>query len=102
MGVERKRSSDAVGKRPAKDEIQGSQLRQRVALYRAIDEVLEVSGNAFGGDFLIEQSEVFVAVGNERDGYDVSLVAGARVSELMQKHFRTPECKFEGTRIPWG
>jgi hypothetical protein len=86
VGIEGEGASDAVRNWAMEDEVQGTELRKGIALDGALKEFGEMSGDALGGDFLFEQSEVVFAEGDEGDGDDVSFVAGAGVCELVEKH----------------
>ena len=85
MSIEGEGASDAVRSWAMEDEVQGTELRKRIALDGALKEFGEMSGDALGGDFLFEQREVVFAEGDKGDGDDVSFVAGAGVCELEEK-----------------
>ena len=106
MSVEGEGAGDAVCDGAMEDEVQRAELGKRITLDGALlgwacvdgiflggafrdgglKELGEMSGDALGGDFLFEQSEVVFAEGDEGDGDDVSFVAGAGVCELVEKH----------------
>jgi len=96
VSVEGEGAGDAVCDGAMEDEVQRAELGKRITLDGALlgwasvdgifEEFGEMSGDALGGDFLFEQSEVVFAGGDEGDGDDVPFVAGAGVCELVEKH----------------
>ena len=86
MGVQGQRAGHAAAQRVVHDKVEGAQLGQGVAFYRAMHGANKVGLHAFGAQVLFQQGKVFFVVGNHRQGGPVAFVAGAGVGNVAQQH----------------
>ena len=88
VGVEVEAVVDAALQRLLQHEIERTKVGQCVARDGPARELAELLLHGVGGDLALDQRVVLGAIGDERHGLRVALVAGAAVREVEQLDLR--------------
>ncbi|MDT4880535.1 hypothetical protein FQZ97_1163020 [compost metagenome] len=84
MGIDAAGRHAAAAQRAVHEKVQCIQRRQLVSLHRPFDHIGEVSGQAFGGQDLLEVGEVARIAAQDGNVGEVALVARSRMRDRQQ------------------